>query len=177
MQEEIIISGFGGQGVLFGGMLLAQTALEENKKTTWFPSYGAEMRGGTANSTVIISDHNIGSPIVTYPSVLLCMNQVSLERFLPKTNPDSIVIINSSLVKSSPKSGSKLYSIPATEIADKELKDVRVANVVMAGYYIKISSIAKLESAKNACKTILATKKNMVDLNIKALELGFNYSK
>src|SRR3989339_941148 len=104
MQTEIIIAGFGGQGVLFAGTLLAQAAVEENKHTTWFPAYGAEMRGGTANSTVIISAEEIGSPVVGHPSLPLALNNLSLQKFLPRMRQGSIIVFNSSLIKDTPAS-------------------------------------------------------------------------
>lgn len=177
MQTEIIIAGFGGQGVLFGGTLLAQAAVEEDKHTTWFPSYGAEMRGGTANSTVIISDEEIGSPVVVHPSVLLALNDLSLKKFLPRMKPGSTVIINSSLIKENVNSPStKVVAIPATEIADKDIGDVRTANLVMVGAYLKASGLLKLESAKNACEKVLSEKQKLININQKALELGYNYN-
>jgi len=176
MQTEIIIAGFGGQGVLFAGTLLSQAALEENKETTWFPSYGAEIRGGTANSTVIVSDEEIGSPIVTNPAVLIALNEMSFRKFFSKTKDGATIIINSSLVKEKLHDEyEKIVFIPATEIADKELKDVRVANIVAIGAYIKASGIVSLESAKKACEIVLADKPKMIALNQKALETGYNY--
>jgi 2-oxoglutarate ferredoxin oxidoreductase subunit gamma len=177
MQNEIIIAGFGGQGVLFGGMLLAQAAVEENKQTTWFPSYGAEIRGGTANSTVVISDEEIGSPIAARPSGIIVLNEPSLIKFLPKAKEGAIIIANSSLCGdkiSCP--GSKVVCIPASDIADKELGDSRVTNLVMVGAYLKASGILKLRSAQDACEKALKGKPKLVDINKKALELGYNYN-
>jgi 2-oxoglutarate ferredoxin oxidoreductase subunit gamma len=175
-QTEIIIAGYGGQGLLFAGTLLSQTALEENKITTWFPAYGAEIRGGTANSSVIISNEEIGSPIIANPDILIALNEQSFKKFFPKAKDNALIIINSSLVKDIPK-GKNIVSIPATEIADKELKDVRVANIVALGAYLKASNIMPLSSAKKACETVLADKSKMISLNQKALEIGFNYIK
>lgn len=176
MQTEIIIAGFGGQGVLFAGMLLAQAAVEENKQTTWFPAYGAEMRGGTANSTVVISDDEIGSPVVVHPSGLIVLNEQSLNKFLAKPREGAVVVVNSSLcglnVK---KAGSKVICIPASEIADKELGDGRVTNLVMLGAYLKASGLLKLRSAQNACEKVLKDKKKLIAINQKALELGYNF--
>lgn len=176
MQTEIIIAGFGGQGVLFGGTLLAQAAVEENKQTTWFPSYGAEMRGGTANSTVIIADEEIGAPIVAEPSALLALNEQSLAKFLPRVKPGAVIVVNSSLVAGPvDRPGATVVAVPATEIADKQLGDVRTANLVMVGAYLKASGILKLESAQRACTHVLAEKPKLIPLNQKALELGFKY--
>lgn len=176
MQTEIIIAGFGGQGVLFGGMLLAQTAVEENKQTTWFPSYGAEMRGGTANSTVIISNDEIGAPIASTPNVLIAMNEQSLIKFLPKLDINPAIIINSSLVNNINEYNSyKPFFIPATELADKELNDVRTTNLIIIGKYIRQSGILKLESALKACEKVLAEKPKLIPMNQNALTIGYNY--
>jgi len=174
MQNEIIIAGFGGQGVLFAGMLLAQTAVEEGKQTTWFPSYGAEIRGGTANSTVVISDEDIGSPVVVHPSGLIVMNEQSRCKFLPKVKKGAIVVVNSSLCSDECFATKPVY-IPASEIADKQLGDPRVTNMVMIGAYLKASGILKLRSAQAACEKALKEKPKLIEINKKALEIGYNY--
>ena len=176
MQTEIIVAGSGGQGVLFGGTLLAQAAVEENKQTTWFPSYGAEIRGGTANSTVVISDSEIGSPIVFNFSVLIALNEQSLNKFLPRAKKGAVVIINSSLVdKKIERDDLKIYYVPASGIADKDIKDIRTANLVALGTYLKKSGILKLSSAQKACETLLIERPKLIGLNQKALELGYNF--
>jgi 2-oxoglutarate ferredoxin oxidoreductase subunit gamma len=178
MQTEIVIAGFGGQGVLFGGTLLAQAGMEENKRITWFPSYGAEVRGGTAKSMVIVSDDEIGSPIVANPSVLIAMNDLSLKKYLPKVKPGSTVIINSSLIPGKIEhSNARIITIPATEIADKELGNVRTANLVMIGRYLQASGIISLESAQKACETVLAERPKLIAVNKKALEMGYHFEK
>jgi len=175
MQNEVIIAGSGGQGVLFGGILLAQAAMEEGRETTWFPSYGAEMRGGTANSTVVISDKEIGSPIVIKFSSLIALNELSLNKFSVRLRRGGILVVNSSLAAAAPSlDGITVVTIPATGIADKELKDVRVANVVAIGAYLKKSGILSLESARKACEKLLCDKPKLIPLNQKALELGYN---
>ncbi|MBN1621374.1 MAG: 2-oxoacid:acceptor oxidoreductase family protein [Endomicrobiales bacterium] len=176
MQEEIIIAGFGGQGVLFAGMLLAQAAVEEDKKTTWFPSYGAEMRGGTANSTVIISDDEIGSPVVVHPSTLIALNEPSLKKFSSRMKKGSLIIFNSSLVKEKVEfPGIKTVGIPATEIADRQIGNVKTANLVAVGAYLKQRGILKLGSSKAACEKVLKNKESLIKLNQKALESGYNF--
>ena len=178
MQTEIIIAGFGGQGVLFAGTLLAQAAVEEGKQTTWFPSYGAEIRGGTANSTVVISDEEIGSPVVVNPSALIVLNELSKNKFLPRVKEGAVIVINSSLCGTDASCpGSKLVCVPASEIADKQLGDGRVTNMVMLGAYLKASGILKLRSAQAACEKVLKTKPKLIEVNKKALELGYNYKR
>jgi 2-oxoglutarate ferredoxin oxidoreductase subunit gamma len=173
METKIIIAGFGGQGILFAGTLLCQMAIEENKHTTWLPSYGPEMRGGTANSNVIISDEEIGSPMVSEPDVLVAMNEMSFDKFMPHVAKDGLILFNSSLIKEKILPNNiKAVGIKATEIADKELADIRVANLVLLGTLIKETKILKLESAIKACIHMLADKKGLVNINQKALEIG-----
>jgi len=176
MQTEIIIAGFGGQGVLFAGTLLAQAAVEEGKQTTWFPAYGAEVRGGTANSTVIISDNEIGSPMVGSPSALIVLNEQSRCKFLPRVKKGAVVLVNSSLCeKNMDCFGTAPVYVPASEIADKQLGDGRVTNLVMIGAFLKASGALKLRSAQDACEKLLKAKPKLIEVNKKALELGFNY--
>ncbi len=178
MQNEIIIAGFGGQGVLFAGTLLAQAAVEENKHTTWFPAYGAEMRGGTANSTVIISAEEIGSPVVVHPSLLIALNDLSLQKFLPRMRQGSIIVFNSSLIKDTPAgTGFTPVALPATEIADAKLGDVRTANLVAVGALLKASGVVSLASAQKACEKVLAEKPKLIAINQKALEFGYSFCK
>ena len=178
MQTEIIVAGSGGQGVLFAGTLIAQTAIEEDKFTTWFPSYGAEMRGGTANSTVIISNCEIGSPIAAKPNVFLILNEQSYKKFSPRFKAGMTVVINSSLIKTPTKGpGIKLIPIPATEIADKEIGDVRAANLVMIGAWLRATDLLALKSAHSACKKLFASKPKLIPINQKALDAGFEYNK
>ena len=174
--DEIIIAGFGGQGVLLAGMILAQAALEEAKHTTWFPSYGAEMRGGTANSTVIVSDDEIGSPVFVNPSILIAMNEQSLNKFLPKMKEGTLIIYNSSLSKNKLSiQGIKTKEIPASELADKQLGNIRAANMIMIGALLKTKGILTLDSAKKACQKAFPNNQKMIKLNQEALDLGYNY--
>lgn len=176
METKIMIAGFGGQGVLFGGTLMAQAALEEGKETTWFPSYGAEIRGGTANSTVIVSSEEIGSPIITSPDILIALNELSLNKFIKKMKPGALVIMNSSLIKSRPdRRDVTLVEVPASETADKQVGDIRAANLVAIGAMLKASGVLSLDSAKKACAAVLSEKPKLIPANQKALELGFNY--
>lgn len=175
METKILIAGFGGQGVLFGGALMAQAALEDGKQTTWFPSYGAEIRGGTANSTVIVSDDEIGSPIVTNPDVLIALNEPSLNKFLPRLKAGALVVINSSLIKNVPsRRDIKVVEVPASEIADKQIGDIRAANLVAVGAMLKARQVFPLEAAKKAVAASFSEKPKLIPLNQKALEEGYN---
>ena len=183
MQTEIIIAGFGGQGVLFVGTLLAQTAVEQGLSTTWFPNYGAEMRGGTANSTVIIAKGAIGSPVALHPGVLIAMNEQSLKRFLPRITPGGMVIINSSLIPAAVAKAvltaagntHTAFSLPATDIASADIGNVQTANVVMVGAFLKLSGILTIENARAACVAVLTDKPKLVAINQKALECGYAF--
>lgn len=176
LHDEIIIAGFGGQGVLLAGMILAQAALEEDKHTTWFPSYGAEMRGGTANSTVIISDEEIGSPVFVNPSTLIAMNEQSLNKFLPKMKEGSFIIYNSSLVRNKIDIPNiTIKEIPATELADKNIGNVRTANMIILGAFLRTKNMLSLNSAKKACEKAFPGKPELIKANQLALELGYDH--
>lgn len=174
--HEIIVAGFGGQGVLLAGTILAQSALEQGLNTTWFPSYGAEMRGGTANSTVIISDDEVGSPIAFNPSGLIALNALSLDKFLPKMTKDAVIVANSSIINSSLYSLYKnIIFIPISEIADKEIGNIKTANMVAVGAIIKVLQVPSLDNILKALNTAFAKKQTLIDINIKAVNAGYNY--
>jgi 2-oxoglutarate ferredoxin oxidoreductase subunit gamma len=176
MREEIIMAGSGGQGIMFAGTLLAHAAMDEGLNVTYFPSYGAEMRGGTANCSVIISDEKIGSPVVTNPSTLLAMNEDSLERFAGKVKKGGLIIVNSSLVKKEITiDEAEVLRIPATELAEK-LGDSRGANMVILGAYIKRKKVVSLERAMESLRKVLGEEKeNLLKLNREALRKGEEY--
>ena len=170
---QLIIAGFGGQGILFAGRLLAQSAMLEDKHVTWFPSYGAEIRGGTANCTIIISGETIGSPVIRNPNTLLIMNTASMERFVPQLKPGGLLIINTSLINSPQgRQDIEIIKIKATGIAE-ELGNPQVANIVMLGALIGATGIVHPDSLFNALKVITPEhRKNLISLNIKALKAG-----
>ncbi len=176
MLHEIIIAGFGGQGILFAGQLLAYSAMEEDKYVTFFPSYGAEIRGGTANCTVIISDEEIGSPVIAHPSEAIIMNKQSLDRFEPKIKTDGFLLLNTSLIKQELiRSDIKLVKTPSTEIAE-ELGNTKVANLVALGAYIKAKKTVSLESAIKSLPQLLSRgKENLIEINTRALQRGFSF--
>ena len=146
MLERIIISGFGGQGVMLIGRLLAYAGMIEGKKVAWMPSYGPEMRGGTANCTVLISEEEIGSPIVSHPKILIAMNKPSLDKFESNVSEDGLIILNDSLINREVKRNDvNVIKIPADAIADK-LGNSRAANMVILGAYVKKSGVVKLET-------------------------------
>jgi 2-oxoglutarate ferredoxin oxidoreductase subunit gamma len=173
MYLDLMIAGSGGQGVLLIGKLLAWAGMIEGMHVTWFPSYGAEIRGGTANCTVIISDENIGSPIVQNPGAFIIMNSASFERFEKRVKPQGIIFLNSSLVKSKgQRHDLEILRIPANEIAE-EVGDVRVANMVMVGALINKIRPFPLKTAKDAMKKVIPESKgSLITLNERALEAG-----
>ncbi len=176
MTNNILIAGFGGQGILFSGKFLAYEGLLEQKEVSWLPSYGPEMRGGTANCSIIISDKKVGSPIVNEPDILIAMNAPSLEKYEPATVSGGKIFVDSSLIeKKVQKADVESYYIPATKLAlDNNLKGL--ANMIMLGLMIKKTGIMPFENVERTLKKVIPAKKaDMLELNIKAIELGYNY--
>ena len=166
--KSIIIAGFGGQGVLFAGKVIALAAMYQGKEVTWISSYGPEMRGGTASCTVVVSDEPIGSPIVKHPDIAIIMNQPSFDKYETLVVEEGRLIINSSLVRGMTNRigvGITYTTIPATKCA-RELGNERVANMVMLG---ALRSMLPLEHVKKALTDCLSDK-DLVDLNIRAFE-------
>ena len=134
MNKEMIFAGFGGQGVMLMGQILAYAGMLEGQQVSWFPAYGPEMRGGTANCSIIIGDEPVGTPIVTEPSVVVAMNLPSLDKFEPMLHADGTLLINSSLIDRKPhRTDIKTYYVPCNDIA-QELGNLKVANMVMVGF-------------------------------------------
>jgi 2-oxoglutarate ferredoxin oxidoreductase subunit gamma len=172
MQSEVMFAGFGGQGILMCGKVLAHAALEEGHEVVWIPSYGPEMRGGTAYCLVIISDKPIGSPVVRNPSHLVALNQPSLEKFAPVIKPAGIILINSSLIfLGTNREDVDVIKIPVTSIA-KGLGSVRAANVVALGAFVARSKIVEFDTLRHCTHEEFINKKSFLDLNMNALEEG-----
>lgn len=172
MTSEIIMAGFGGQGIMMIGQLLTYAGMLENKQVSWIPSYGPEMRGGTANCSVIVSDEPIGAPIVSEPTALLAMNLPSLDKFEPQLQPGGIVIINSSLIERTvTRSDIKAYQVPANMIAT-ELGNPKVANMVMLGALIAASGTVASETVIKAFAKMFATRPELLDINQQAIRRG-----
>ena len=172
-ETKIVIAGFGGQGVVLAGNILARAAVIENKNVTGMVSYGVEMRGGTANSTVVISDEEIASPCIERPNAAMILNQPSLDKFEDALEPGSIVLLNSSLInREMARDDIKTATVEATAIA-RELGNVRVANIVALGAFVKSTGVVKIESIEKAIRQLFAEKKpGLAEINIKALEQG-----
>lgn len=171
--KQLLIAGFGGQGVLSMGQLLAYGGMLEDKEVAWIPSYGPEMRGGTANCSVSISDQVISSPVVTEPDILIAMNRPSLEKFEAMVKPGGIILVNSSLIDVPVKRQDvQVYYIPVVEKAN-DLGDTRVANMVMLGALMQIDPLVSGESIMESLKKILPeSKHHLLSLNEKALNTG-----
>jgi 2-oxoglutarate ferredoxin oxidoreductase subunit gamma len=176
MQSEITIAGFGGQGVLFAGQMLAYVAMESGKEVTWFPSYGPEMRGGTANCTVIVSGEEIGAPLVRNPTAVLAMNLPSLEKFEPLVQPGGTLVVDASLVgRQVERDDLNVIAIPATRIAES-LGFKQLANMVMLGALLANLPVLPMDSLKAAVESHLpARHHHLLELNLTALDEGYAY--
>ena len=173
MKKEIIISGFGGQGVMSIGKNLVEAGMEEGFFVTWAPSYGPEMRGGTANCHVGLSESPIGAPMFTHPTELIAMNAPSIEKFGPKVRPGGAVFINSSVVKERfERPDVKTHYIPCEDIASA-LGNPKVANMVMLGAYIGATNCLKKETVEKMLHEMFTgAKAKLIPLNLQALEKG-----
>lgn len=172
-KTEILLAGFGGQGIMLMGKLLAQAGLMLHKNVTWMPSYGAEVRGGTAYSMTKISDKEIANPIITSPDILVAMNEPSLVKYESMLKPKGLLILNKSLVNSKPtRKDISVVSIPMTEMASK-LGSVRSANMVATGVLLKRSKLLPVRAVIGALREILGGKEDIFMLNKKAIEKGY----
>ena len=175
MREEIIAAGFGGQGVMLIGKIFAYSGMMEGKQVTYFPAYGAEVRGGTANSTTIISTEEIPTPVSAHPDVLLAMNSPSCKKFGSRLKKGGLLIANTSLIENVfSRSDLTIIKIPATSLAH-DLGNKRSANMIMIGAYLKYKAIVSLKSVEKAVSILLPGKKDLWDINKKALRLGMEY--
>ena len=187
MHEEIIIAGFGGQGILFSGKLLCQAGMDIGLNVTYLPSYGAEVRGGTAHCHVVLSNESIASPVVPSPTILLIMNEPSLMKFESRLISSGLLVFNSSLISSQPiRTDTEIVSIPATDMAN-DIGNVKVANMIMLGVCLAHKEVLPKESIIKSLPVLLSPrsfvkgrglsgKKSLADINVKAIELGYNYS-
>ncbi len=176
MLINTIFSGFGGQGVLSMGYIFAYAAMVDGKNTTYLPSYGAEVRGGTANCTVAISDEEIASPVASSPEFVVVMNNPSLFRFQNVVQSGGIMFLNSSMIEARPIRGDiELLEIPANDIA-RGLGNERAVNMVMLGFFVKKTGLVSVSGVEKAVEDAFSARgKSMVTLNKKALMKGYNY--
>ena len=170
---EVLMAGFGGQGMLLSGKLLAYAAMQMGKEVSWLPSYGPEMRGGTANVTVCISDDPVGSPYITRPTALLVMNQPSLEKFGPRVKSDGLIVVNTTLVPiEADRNDCQVLYIDAGGIAT-EAGTARAANLVMLGAYVGWSGIVEKEISIKMIEKEFASKAKFIPANVAAFAAGF----
>jgi len=172
MQNDVIMAGFGGQGILLIGKMLAYAGMHEGKEVSWLPSYGPEMRGGTANCTVVISDRPVGSPVIRSPRAVVAMNLPSLDKFEPDVRPGGLLLINSSLInRKSTRDDVTVIEIPANEIAN-ELGNRRGANMVALGAYLGATDAVSLDGVIEVVRETFAAKPGVIDVNITAMRRG-----
>ena len=173
MEHRMIFAGFGGQGILLAGQLVAEVGMMNGKNVTWMPSYGPEMRGGFANCSVIVSDDMIGTPIIEHPDFLVAMNQPSMDLFGPKVVSGGYIVYNSSLIKEAPKRDDVTFiPLPCNEIATS-LNQPKAANMPIIG---AIMDITKLFTVADIKKTMISrfgeSKAHLIDVNLQAIEAG-----
>lgn len=172
MTEDLIIAGFGGQGVMSMGQMLAYAGLEDGKNVLWMPAYGPETRGGFANCTVIVSDQEIGSPVVSHPRCIIVLNLPSLDKFEDAVRPGGTLIVNTSMINREVKrTDIDVILVPATDIAS-ELGNAMAANMVALGTYLEKIPVISIDGVKKTLAKVFANKKHVIPLNEKALEMG-----
>ena len=176
MNQLIVIAGFGGQGILFSGKIIAYAGLLDGNEVSWLPSYGPEMRGGTANCSITVSSEPVGSPLIVNPEILVAMNNPSLEKFADSVVPGGMILIDDSLIESNlTRTDVKLISIPATTLAiENGLKGF--ANLIMLGKLFKESPFSTVESLEAAIKKCIPAKKaDLLEKNMQAIKIGLDY--
>ncbi|MFH1465253.1 MAG: 2-oxoacid:acceptor oxidoreductase family protein [Pseudomonadota bacterium] len=173
MQYEVIIAGFGGQGVMLIGQLLANAAMMQGSTTTWMPSYGPEMRGGTANCTVIVSDGEIGSPVVPRPGAAIVMNRPSMDKFEPLVQPGGVLFVNRSLIdREAVRDDIDVIYVDANRLAESEIGTSKAANMIVLGAYIGYTGAATADIVKYAMAKKMVGKEKFLPANKAALDLG-----
>ncbi len=176
MTTEILIAGFGGQGILFAGKFLANMGMLEGRYLSWLPSYGPEMRGGPANCSVVRSDDPIGSPIVNHPDVLVAMNLPSLDKYEDAVVPGGVIFVDSSLIERKVRrTDVKTVYIPATRLAH-EAGIPTLANMIIVGKIMKECDFLPYDGIEQAVRTVISAKHaDLFDVNMKAIEMGYQY--
>ena len=180
MTTDVIMAGFGGQGILMIGNLLSLAAMEEGRNVTYFPAYGVEMRGGTANCTVVISDEEIGSPVVGHPETCVIMNSPSLDRYLPLIRKRGTLIINGSLVDPAKvtRTDLEVRTIPANDIARKSIGSQQLASMVALGAYVAVTGVVRMQTLFDCLPKVVSKKfERFIPLNINALKEGESFAR
>ncbi len=177
MTTQLLIAGFGGQGVLFAGKFIAYNGLLEGRQLSWLPSYGPEMRGGTANCSVILSDEPVGSPIVSNPDVLIAMNLPSLDKYEDAVVPGGMIFVDSTLIERKVKRDDvKVFYVPSTRLAN-EIGLPTLANMIMVGKFIKESGAVSKDNVEAALKKVVSARHaDLFDANFKAIDTGYNFA-
>ena len=177
MDKNIVLAGFGGQGILFAGKVLAYTGMIDNLHVSWLPSYGPEMRGGTANCSVCISENEIGSPRVLDPNILIVMNIQSYDRFIDAVTDGGVAVVNSTLInKTCDNDKINCIYIPATEMANENGLQ-GLSNIICLGAMLKQTGMTSYETMEAAIKKCIpASKAHLTDANLKALKLGYEFN-
>ncbi len=177
MTTEILMAGFGGQGILFATKQLAKAALAADRQVTWIPSYGPEARGGTSNCSVIISDEQIGSPIVVHPDILIALNLQSFDKFCLRIKPGGMLIVDSSLVgKKTERTDITVYEVPATALASEQGL-TGSANIIMLGKLLAVTGLFERdEFVTHLVEGIPESRAAMREINRKAFEIGYHYT-
>ena len=179
MTRDVIMAGFGGQGILMVGNLLSLAAMEEGKHVTYFPAYGVEMRGGTANCTVVVSDEEIGSPVVGFPDACVIMNGPSLDKYMPLVKRNGDLVINASLVDPGKvdRSDLRLLAIPANDIAREVVGSQQLASMVALGAYAGLTRVVAVKTLIACIPKVVSRKyEKFIPLNIKALQEGESFA-
>ncbi len=180
MNADVIMAGFGGQGILMIGNLLALAAMKEGRNVTCFPAYGVEMRGGTANCTVVISDEEIGSPVVGHPESCLIMNSPSLDRYLPVLKQGGTLVINGSLVDPAKvtRKDIDVLSIPANEIARDSVGSQKLASMVALGAYVAVTGVVGMDTLVGCLPDVISKKyERFIPMNVNALKEGESFAR
>lgn len=178
MEKQVLFAGFGGQGVLAMGLFLSHAAMSSGKNVSWVPSYGAEMRGGTANCLVTIAEEEISSPLTENPLMAVIMNRPSLDKFEKRVKPNGLVMINSSMVDRNPdRTDIEVLAVPVNELAE-EMGNPRGANMIMLGAYLEKTSVVKVEEALEYFPVIFKGKsERLIEANRKAFMAGVEYAR
>lgn len=175
-QYEVTFAGFGGQGIMTAGQLLAYAGIHEGKQVVWLPSYGPEMRGGTAYCTVVVSNQRIGSPIINTPQGLVVFNRPSLEKFAPRVRSGGTIIVNSSLIEiTSNRSDVTEILVPANDIAIKA-GSVKTVNMIMLGAFIGATQVVSYDTLIELIKEKMGKKKDLLEMNLRVADEGYQYA-
>ena len=178
MQTEIFLAGFGGQGIMFAGQMLAYTAMDTGKEVTWIPSYGPEMRGGTANCTVVIADEEIGSPLVQNPPGVVAMNLPSLDKYESAVKIGGVLVVNASMVdREVSRKDITWVALPCNEIAE-QTGDKKLATIVATGALLELLGVLKVEEVETALKNHMPPRlQKYLSMNVEALKRGAAYAR